>query len=100
MGSEMCIRDSTIFRHCIDGRYDIVIAMFHDQGHIAIKTWGFTGNCALFMGAPFLFLSVGHGTAFDIVGQGLADHQMMLAALLQAAHLASGNGFADSESPL
>lgn len=94
------IPPDTIFRHCIDGRYDIVIAMFHDQGHIAVKTWGFTGNCALFMGAPFLFLSVGHGTAFDIVGQGLADHEMMLSALIQAAHLATGRGFAGSDHSL
>lgn len=87
------IAPDTVFRHCIDGRYDVVIAMFHDQGHIAVKTWGFVGNCALFLGAPYLFLSVGHGTAYDIVGQGIADHEMILAAVLQAANLASGRGF-------
>lgn len=92
------IPPDTVFRHCIDGRYDVVIAMFHDQGHIAIKTWGFVGNCALFMGAPYLFLSVGHGTAYDIVGQGIAEHQMMQAAMLQAASLAAGRGFADTAS--
>ena len=90
------IPPDTVFRHCIDGRYDVVIAMFHDQGHIAIKTWGFVGNCALFLGAPYLFLSVGHGTAFDIVGQGIAEHKMMQAAMLQAASLAAGQGFADT----
>ena len=89
------IAPDTVFRHGIDGRYDVVIAMFHDQGHIAIKTWGFVGNCALFMGAPFLFLSVGHGTAYDIVGQGIAEHEMMLTAILQASSLAAGRGFAD-----
>lgn len=87
------IPPDTIFRHCIDGRYDVVIAMFHDQGHIAIKTWGFVGNCALFLGAPYLFLSVGHGTAYDIVGKGIANHEMILTAMLQAASLAAGNGF-------
>ena len=87
------IPPDTIFRHCIDGRYDVVIAMFHDQGHIAIKTWGFVGNCALFLGAPYLFLSVGHGTAYDIVGKGIANHEMILTAMFQAASLSAGNGF-------
>lgn len=87
------VAPDTVFRHCIDGRYDVVVAMFHDQGHIAVKTWGFVGNCALFLGAPYLFLSVGHGTAFDIVGQGIARHEMMLAAILQGASLAAGRGF-------
>jgi len=87
------ISPDTVFRQGIEGRYDVVIAMFHDQGHIAIKTWGFVGNCAMFMGAPYLFLSVGHGTAYDIVGRGIASHEMMLAAILQAASLSSGKGF-------
>lgn len=87
------ISPDTVFRHCIEGRYDVVVAMCHDQGHIAVKTWGFAGNCALFLGAPYLFLSVGHGTAFDIVRRGVADASMILAAILQAASLASGRGF-------
>ena len=87
------IAPDTVFRHCIEGRYDVVVAMCHDQGHIAVKTWGFAGNCALFLGAPYLFLSVGHGTAFDIVGRGVADASMILSAILQAASLASGSGF-------
>ncbi len=85
----------TVFRQCIDGRYDVVVAMCHDQGHIAIKTWGFVGNCAMFLGAPYLFMSVGHGTAFDIVGRGVANHEMILAAILQGANLACGRGFLD-----
>lgn len=87
------IAPDTVFRHCIEDRYDVVVAMCHDQGHIAVKTWGFAGNCALFLGAPYLFLSVGHGTAFDIVGRGVADASMLRAAILQAASLASGKGF-------
>ncbi len=87
------IAPDTVFRHCIEDRYDVVVAMCHDQGHIAVKTWGFAGNCALFLGAPYLFLSVGHGTAFDIVGRGVADPSMIRAAILQAASLASGRGF-------
>ena len=71
----------------------MVIAMFHDQGHIDIKTWGFEGSCAVFLGAPYLFLSVGHGTACDIAGRGVADYRMMLSAPFPAASLASGRGF-------
>lgn len=87
------VAPDTVFRRCIEDRYDVVVAMFHDQGHIAVKTWGFVGNCALFLGAPYLFLSVGHGTAFDIAGRGIAKHEMMLTAILQAASLAAGRGF-------
>ena len=87
------IAPDTIFRQCIDGKYDVVVAMFHDQGHIAIKTWGFSGNSAIFLGAPYLLLSVGHGSAHDIAGQGIADHSMILSAMQQAASLAARKGF-------
>lgn len=81
-----------VFRHCIEGRYDMVLAMYHDQGHIAVKTWGFSGNCVLMLGPPYLFLSVAHGTAYDIVGTGRADPLMLHAALATASSLASGRG--------
>jgi 4-hydroxy-L-threonine phosphate dehydrogenase PdxA len=83
----------SVFRWCIDGQYDVVLAMFHDQGHIAVKTWGFVGNCAMILGMPHIHMSVAHGTAFDIVGKGIASHEMMLTALRQAASLAAGKGF-------
>lgn len=54
---------------------------------------GLVGNCALFLGTPYLFMSVGHGTAYDIVGKGIANHEMILAAILPGASLASGRGF-------
>jgi 4-hydroxythreonine-4-phosphate dehydrogenase len=87
------IAPDTVFRHCIDGQYDVVLAMFHDQGHIAIKTWGFVGNCALILGPPYLHMSVAHGTAYDIVGKGVANHEMMLTAMKMIGHLAEGKGF-------
>lgn len=87
------IAPDTVFRHCIDGRHDVVLAMYHDQGHIAVKTWGFVGNCAMILGLPYLHLSVGHGTAFDIVGQNVARHEMILSAMVEAASLAAGQGF-------
>jgi 4-hydroxy-L-threonine phosphate dehydrogenase PdxA len=85
-----------IFRQCIEGKYDAVLAMYHDQGHIAVKTWGFSGNCVLVLGLPYLFLSVAHGTAHDIVGQGVADPTMMINAMALAGSLAAGNGFGDT----
>ena len=76
-------------------KYDAVLAMFHDQGHIAIKTWGFVGNCALIVGPPYLHMSVAHGTAYDIVGTGKANHEMMQAAMVLTGSLAAGKGFID-----
>lgn len=83
----------SVFRQCIEDKYDVVLAMFHDQGHIAIKTWGFSGNCALIMGPPYIHTSVAHGTAFDIVGKGTVDHTMMLEAMTLTGNLAAGKGF-------
>jgi len=54
-------------------RHDFHVAMFHDQGHIAVKMLSPKGAVALVAGAPILFASVGHGAAFDIAGQGRAD---------------------------
>ncbi|MEW4983717.1 MAG: 4-hydroxythreonine-4-phosphate dehydrogenase PdxA [Cycloclasticus sp.] len=83
----------SVFRQCIEGKYDVVLAMFHDQGHIAVKTWGFSGNCALIMGPPYLHMSVAHGTAYDLVGTGKADHTMMLEAIKLTGNLAAEQGF-------
>lgn len=87
------ISPDTVFRHCIDGHYDLVLAMYHDQGHIAVKTAAFSGNYAVIIGPPYPHTSVAHGTAYDIVGKGIADHSMMLNAILAAASLAAGEGF-------
>ena len=89
------ISPDSIFRQCIDGVYDIVLAMYHDQGHIAIKTWGFSGNCVIMMGPPYLNMSVAHGTAYDITGTGKADHTMMKNTMILAASLVGGSGFVD-----
>ena len=83
----------SVFRQCIEGRYDAVLAMYHDQGHIAIKTWGFSGNSVVIVGPPYTHLSVAHGTAYDIVGKGTADHRMMLNAMRNAGSLSAGKGF-------
>lgn len=83
----------SVFRACIEGRYDAVAAMYHDQGHIALKTWGFSAGTTVFMGLPFLHLTVAHGSAYDIAGQGIADPGPMVEALRLAARLGTGQGF-------
>lgn len=88
----------SVFRQCIEGRYDIVLAMFHDQGHIAVKTWGFSGNCVIVIGPPYLHMTVAHGTAYDLAGTGRADSAMMLSAMQTCGRLAAGKGFAQSDS--
>jgi 4-hydroxythreonine-4-phosphate dehydrogenase len=78
----------TVFNQAIDGRYDAVIAMYHDQGHIAIKVHDWAKSVSVNMGLPFIRTSVDHGTAFDIAGQGVADHESMLEAIRVAVGLA------------
>ncbi|WP_208512365.1 4-hydroxythreonine-4-phosphate dehydrogenase PdxA [Variovorax paradoxus] len=87
------ISPDTVFRHCIEGRFDIVLAMYHDQGHIAIKTTAFAGNVAVILGPPYPHVTVAHGTAYDIVGRGTADHSMILNAIVTAGSLAAGRAF-------
>ncbi|WP_211260290.1 PdxA family dehydrogenase [Xenophilus azovorans] len=87
------VSPDTVFRQCIEGQHDIVLAMYHDQGHIAIKTWGFSGNIAIVLGPPYPHVTVAHGTAYDIVGKGVADHTMVLNAILTAGSLAAGRSF-------
>ena len=84
-----------VFHRAIQGRYDAVLAMFHDQGHIPVKVYGFEDSITANLGLPFVRTSVDHGTAFDIAGQGIASHTSMLEAIRLAVALARGNGLAD-----
>ncbi|MGI8875906.1 MAG: 4-hydroxythreonine-4-phosphate dehydrogenase PdxA [Egibacteraceae bacterium] len=77
-----------VFHHGLQGRYDAVLAHFHDQGHIAAKTVDFEGAITVTMGLPILRTSVDHGTAFDIAGSGQASHRGMAAAFAAAARYA------------
>lgn len=81
-----------VFRMTIEGRYDAIVTMYHDQGQIAVKTVGFEGACTIYVGLPYVMLNVPHGSAFDIAGKGVAQHLSMLAAMKTAARLASGRG--------
>lgn len=81
--------DSVFFRAAA-GEFDVVIAMYHDQGHIAIKMLGFDTGINVTLGLPILRTSVDHGTAFDIAGKGIARDQSMVAALSVAADFLAG----------
>lgn len=86
-----------VFRQCIEGRYDAVLAMYHDQGHIPIKTAAFAGNYVVVLGAPQPYLMVAHGVAHDIAGQGVADDSMLASAMIAAGAMAAGRGLPDLE---
>ena len=63
----------SVFYRAIAGEFDAVMALYHDQGHIAIKVHNFEDSVTATMGIPFIRTSVDHGTAFDIAGQNKAD---------------------------
>ncbi len=79
----------TVFNQAIDGRYDAALAMYHDQGHVAIKVHDWARSVSVNLGLPFIRTSVDHGTAFDIAGKGAADHRSMLEAIGVAVDLAA-----------
>jgi len=78
----------TIFNHAIAGRYDLVVAMYHDQGLIPIKHQSFDEAVNVTLGLPIIRTSVDHGTAFDLVGKNKANPGSMKAAIRLAAKLA------------
>jgi 4-hydroxythreonine-4-phosphate dehydrogenase len=79
----------TVFWRATQGDFDLVVAMYHDQGHIPIKLSGLDDGVNVTLGLPFPRASVDHGTAFDIAGRGIARPQSMVAALRLAARLSS-----------
>ena len=84
-----------IFHQAIQGQYDAVLCMYHDQGHIPVKVYGFEESITANLGLPFVRTSVDHGTAFDIAGKGVASHESMLESIRLAVALAQGNGLSD-----
>ncbi|MDD3471077.1 MAG: 4-hydroxythreonine-4-phosphate dehydrogenase PdxA [Thermoguttaceae bacterium] len=78
----------TIFVHARDGQYDAVVAMYHDQGHIALKLIGMHRAVNITLGLPIIRTSVAHGTAFDIAWQGTAKITSMIEAIRCATNLA------------
>jgi 4-hydroxythreonine-4-phosphate dehydrogenase len=71
------------------GDYDLIVAMYHDQGHGPVKVLGIEAGVNITVGLPVIRTSVDHGTAFDIAGKGIAEHGSMIEALRQATELAT-----------
>ena len=78
----------TLFHAAARKTYDAVLAMYHDQALIPIKTLAFDRAVNVTLGLPFVRTSPDHGTAFDIAGKGKADPSSLIAALKLAARLA------------
>lgn len=78
----------TLFGRAVAGDFDVAIAMFHDQGHIAVKVLGFETGVNATIGLPIVRTSVDHGTAFDIAGTGTAGHDSLVEAVLVGAAMA------------
>lgn len=81
------ISPDTVYGRAATGEFDAVIAMYHDQGHIAVKMLGMDSGVNVTIGLPFYRTSVDHGTAFDIAGKGIAREESMQTALNVAALL-------------
>lgn len=77
----------SVFHQALEGKYDAVLSLYHDQGHIAAKTRDFYGTVSVTLGLPFVRTSVDHGTAFDIAGRGVANPRSMEEAIKLAAKL-------------
>ncbi len=84
-----------IFHQAIQDRYDVTLCMYHDQGHIPVKVYGFEESITANLGLPFIRTSVDHGTAFDIAGKNLADHTSMVESIRMAVAFARGDGLID-----
>jgi 4-phospho-D-threonate 3-dehydrogenase / 4-phospho-D-erythronate 3-dehydrogenase len=77
----------TLFFRAGRGDFDLVVAMYHDQGHGPVKVLGIEAGVNITVGLPVIRTSVDHGTAFDIAGTGKADERSMLEALRQGIEL-------------
>ena len=76
------IPPDTVFLKAYKKEYDVVVAMYHDQGHIPIKLLAFDEGVNVTLGLPIIRTSVDHGTAFDIAGKGIANEKSILNALI------------------
>ena len=80
----------TIFVRALRGEFDLIVAMYHDQGHIPMKLIDFEGGVNVSLGMPIIRTSVDHGTAFDIAGRNIADATNMKVAMRLAVRMAEG----------
>jgi 4-hydroxythreonine-4-phosphate dehydrogenase len=79
----------TVFRRAIEGEFDAVLCMYHDQGLIPLKLHAFDQGVNVTLGLPFPRTSPDHGTAFEIAGKGIARPESMIAAINLAVELAA-----------
>ena len=84
----------TIFLRGFRGEFDLVVACYHDQATIAVKSLSFGASVNVTLGMPLIRTSVDHGTAFDIAGKGIADESSMKAAIRLAAELVNARAAA------
>jgi 4-hydroxythreonine-4-phosphate dehydrogenase len=80
----------TLFYRAYHNEFDVVLAMYHDQGLAPIKLVGFGESVNVTLGLPFIRTSVDHGTAYDIAGKGIARHESMISAIRWALRLNKG----------
>jgi 4-phospho-D-threonate 3-dehydrogenase / 4-phospho-D-erythronate 3-dehydrogenase len=80
----------TLFWRAFNGEFDVVLAMYHDQGLAPIKLIGFGESVNVTLGLPFIRTSVDHGTAFELAGKGTARHEGMNSAIRWALRLFTG----------
>jgi 4-phospho-D-threonate 3-dehydrogenase / 4-phospho-D-erythronate 3-dehydrogenase len=71
-------------------RFDAIVCMYHDQGHVPLKLLDFEGGVNVTLGLPIIRTSVDHGTAFDIAWQGIASTRSLVAAFDFALKMAGG----------
>ena len=77
----------TVFRRMMQGEFDLVVSMYHDQGHTPLKLVAMDEGVNVTLGIPIVRTSVDHGTAYDIAGKGLAHEQSLCSAIALAARL-------------
>jgi 4-hydroxythreonine-4-phosphate dehydrogenase len=82
------VAPDTIFFRAANGSHDLIVAMYHDQGHIPMKLLDFEATVNMSLGIPILRTSVDHGTAFDIAGKNMAGAANMKAAIRMAVTVA------------
>jgi 4-hydroxythreonine-4-phosphate dehydrogenase len=78
-----------LFMQAVRGKYDLVVAMYHDQGHVPMKMFDFEHTVNVTLGLPIIRTSVDHGTAFDIAGRGEASAVDMQCAMQLALRLSN-----------
>ena len=85
----------TVFKRALDGEFAMVIAMYHDQGHIPLKLACMDDGVNVTLGIPIVRTSVDHGTAYDIAGKNLASEKSLQVAFRMAAQLSATRGTLD-----